>query len=207
VILHLHGALAEHYGPRHEVFVPTVKQAIGLLAGQLDGFRRRFQDARWLIMVGNPETGLSLGEQDLGFQTAGDVHLVPAIDGAGGGRGKAVIGFAILATAIVMSGGTAAGSAGLLSGMSGEAFTVMGASVSWGTVASYGALIGLSGVAMMMAPTPNSDYESREENPSFIFNGVQNTTNQGLPVPIVYGRHLVGSQVISASLVVENLSA
>jgi predicted phage tail protein len=192
VILHLHGALAEHYGPRHEVFVPTVKQAIGLLAGQLDGFRRRFQDARWLIMVGNPETGLSLGEQDLGFQTAGDVHLVPAIDGAGGGRGKAVIGFAILATAIVMSG---------------EAFTVMGASVSWGTVASYGALIGLSGVAMMMAPTPNSDYESREENPSFIFNGVQNTTNQGLPVPIVYGRHLVGSQVISASLVVENLSA
>lgn len=40
---------------------------------------------------------------------------------------------------------------------------------------------------------------------SYLFNGPQNTTNEGGPVPIVYGRVLVGSQVISASYKISNI--
>jgi predicted phage tail protein len=35
---------------------------------------------------------------------------------------------------------------------------------------------------------------------SYSFSGIQNTSRQGVPVPIVYGETLVGSVVISAGI-------
>lgn len=42
---------------------------------------------------------------------------------------------------------------------------------------------------------------------SYLFNGPQNTTREGGPVPIVYGHLVVGSQVISASYNIQYVSA
>ena len=42
---------------------------------------------------------------------------------------------------------------------------------------------------------------------SYLFNGPQNVTREGGPVPVGYGRLLVGSQVIGASYVVKNIDA
>jgi predicted phage tail protein len=40
---------------------------------------------------------------------------------------------------------------------------------------------------------------------SFTFSGITNTAQQGLPVPICYGRTYIGSAVISSGLDVDQL--
>jgi predicted phage tail protein len=80
-----------------------------------------------------------------------------------------------------------------------------------------GAALALGGVAQLLTPVPrvgalstgssagsgnaktgsNSETDPRT---SFNFSGIQNTSYQGTPVPIVYGEVLVGSVVISAGI-------
>jgi predicted phage tail protein len=65
-----------------------------------------------------------------------------------------------------------------------------------------GALI-LSGVAQLLTPVPKvpqgpgSDNDPRK---TYNFSGIQQTSRQGTPVSIVYGKTLVGSVVISAGI-------
>ena len=47
--------------------------------------------------------------------------------------------------------------------------------------------------------------EKPENTPSTYFDGAVNTTAQGHPVPIGYGKLIVGSAVISAGLTVEEV--
>jgi predicted phage tail protein len=70
-----------------------------------------------------------------------------------------------------------------------------------------GVAIALGGISMMLSPQPKvnlSDAESPEETPSFLFNGVTNTTEQGNPVPVVYGEVVTGCQQIAVGLAPED---
>lgn len=64
----------------------------------------------------------------------------------------------------------------------------------------------------ILTPRPqlNGDsYNSREQadqRTSFLFNGPTSTSQQGLPIPVVYGRILIGSQVISSGIQTEVLA-
>jgi predicted phage tail protein len=40
---------------------------------------------------------------------------------------------------------------------------------------------------------------------SYSFSGIQNTSRQGIPVPVVYGETIVGSVVISAGIDVDTI--
>lgn len=64
-------------------------------------------------------------------------------------------------------------------------------------VAGAGMLIS-SIVTAIMGRTKKNDNE--EEGTSYYFNGAQNTTRQGVPVPLIFGRCKVGSAVISSSI-------
>ena len=59
------------------------------------------------------------------------------------------------------------------------------------------------------APTPKATEPSErpENKPSYSFNGAVNTTAQGHPVPVGYGRLIVGSAVISAGIDVDEIPA
>jgi len=60
----------------------------------------------------------------------------------------------------------------------------------------------LGGAAMMLTPdTPDS--ESAEQAENYLFGGPSNTVKQGEPIPLVYGRAIVGSKTISASIFTE----
>jgi predicted phage tail protein len=67
-----------------------------------------------------------------------------------------------------------------------------------------GATMILTGVAQLISPQPTmSPLERGREAArleSFSFSGIVNTSQQGLPVPIIYGRAFAGSAVISAGL-------
>ena len=61
------------------------------------------------------------------------------------------------------------------------------------------------GIIQMLVPVPKTgDPSERPENkPSTYFDGAVNTMAQGHPVPLGYGKLMVGSAVISAGLTVE----
>lgn len=65
----------------------------------------------------------------------------------------------------------------------------------------------IGGVIQMLAPVPKApkDEDRPDNKPSYVFNGAVNTTAQGYPVPVGYGRMIVGSAVISAGIVAEEL--
>ena len=71
--------------------------------------------------------------------------------------------------------------------------TTIAAGIGWSLV--------LGGVAQLLFKPPELQNSDRTENqPSFAFNGAVNTVAQGNPVPVGYGRLIVGSQVISLGL-------
>lgn len=79
----------------------------------------------------------------------------------------------------------------------------------WGTpfiTAGVGMIAG--GVAQMLAPMPKApgNRDRPENQPSYVFNGAVNTEAQGHPVPLLYGRMIVGSAVISAGINAEDYS-
>ena len=97
----------------------------------------------------------------------------------------------------------AGGDNGLLQMLVGVAMVVIGCLTSWTGV---GAAIGSAGIGMILgaictmliAPSNNDDND--DSGSSYYFNGAVNTTTQGNPVPLVFGRCRVGSAVISSSI-------
>lgn len=70
-----------------------------------------------------------------------------------------------------------------------------------------GASMLLGGLIEILSPTPKIDSKagSSDDGTSYYFNGPVNTSAQGIPVPLIYGRCLVGSQAVSAHITIEQL--
>jgi predicted phage tail protein len=144
-----------------------------------------------------------------------EFYVVPFFIGGGGsGMGMIIIGIALVALVIV-TGGTAAaplamgmtsmGSVGVGATITTGALTIAGMSVA-SMMISMGVSMIISGVmAMMMKPpklavegAQTTDSEARSDNK--IFQGLQNTTNSNVPVPIIYGRTRIGGQFVSGEI-------
>ncbi len=67
-----------------------------------------------------------------------------------------------------------------------------------------GVALVLGGVVELLSPRPKKDDKSQLT--SFYFDGPANTEQQGSPVPLIYGRMLVGSHPISASISVDEIA-
>ena len=81
--------------------------------------------------------------------------------------------------------------------------TSLGSGLFGASVSKALGYIGLSlvvgGVSQLLSPSPPSIPEASKLQ-SFSFSGIVNVAEQGLPVPICYGRVITGSVVISAGL-------
>jgi predicted phage tail protein len=69
----------------------------------------------------------------------------------------------------------------------------------------YGMIIG-GIVQALIGGQPPLDQNKDNKN-SYYFNGPANTTRQGAPVSLIYGRVLVGSQLISSNISIDQLIA
>jgi len=190
--IRVYGKLASFLGQRtFEAAVDSAAEAVRFLAVNFPGLERHMADQHYRVTVG----GYDLGEDELadpvGQQT---IKIVPVISGAGGGVGKIIAGVALFASAF-FTGGATIGLLGLAAPLA----------VST-ALAGVGISLALTGVAQLLSPTPRlsgpGTSGNREADPreSFSFSGIQNTSRQGLPVPIVYGETIVGSVVISAGI-------
>ena len=122
--------------------------------------------------------------------------ITPVLSGAGRGFGRFLLGAALI-TVGVMSGGVGfgLGPAGLAGGFATKAGVFSMAALA----GNIGVALAIGGISQMMSPQPTRPKEANK-NESFGFGGVINTINQGVPVPICYGRLYVGSAVISVGL-------
>jgi len=139
-----------------------------------------------------------------------EFYVVPLLIGGGGNAGQIILGAALVAL-VIFTGGTAApvlmGGPGIAAVAVGGSTLGMVAGVTVGSMLmSMGVSMIISGVMGMMMKPPKLavegaqtvDSESRSDNK--IFQGLQNTTNSNVPVPIVYGRTRIGGQFISGEI-------
>lgn len=75
----------------------------------------------------------------------------------------------------------------------------------WGKILALaaqgaGMSLAMTGITEMLTPKGLSARDRPKNGASYTFNGPVNTTAQGNPVPVGYGRMIIGSAVISAGI-------
>ena len=201
----LYGELANFIGHKEfEVKVHSISHAVSILINNFEGVEKYMSPKHYQVKVGNYAVDESELCHPIGQE---DIHFIPVITGAGRGIGKILLGAALIAGAFMFSPMTLG------------SFTAKGIAAGATPFAKIGFLakaslyvgtsLVLSGVSDMLFPLPKFEGFESEEDPrlSFNFNGIQNTSRAGTPVPIVYGEIFTGSVVISASVDTEQVQA
>jgi len=217
----LYGALAKFVGERRFVAeISSAGEAVRMLLANFPGLEQHMADQHYKVIVDNYETDLD----GIHYPASQTIKIVPVLGGAGGGVGKIVAGVALVAAAILLA---PAGAAVLgFAGAGGGALTAAGFTLGVGAanlVGAIGVSLILGGVAQLLSPTPqigdfgpasigsskgrSTSTQATELDPqeSYSFSGIQNTSRQGTPVPVVYGETIVGSVVISAGIDVDTI--
>ena len=211
-VVKVYGALRERLGQcRFELNVATPAQAIKALCVNFPGLDKWLIDSEqdgvaYRVKVGregaSPDDisvlGLPWSEREV-------FSITPVVAGAGG-FGRAIFGGLLIGASFLFPGAGLFGSSAF--GVFGPlAPGTIGALTTVGTALSaVGAGLVLTGVSQIISPTPPSGLELKEANriQNFSFSGITNTSQQGLAVPIAYGRVFVGSAVISSGLDVDH---
>ncbi|MDH0745725.1 tail assembly protein [Pseudomonas sp. GD03842] len=202
--IRLYGTLGARFGRVHTLAVNSASEACRALGVLFPGFEQ--------FMVESKDKGMAFavfhGKRNIGKEELTDppgraeIRIAPVIQGSKrAGLLQTVVGVAIVAAASFFSGGIAAGGAGLFG-------TVGAGAATWGIAGAVGLSLALGGVSQMIAGTPKGlgSQDSADNRPSYGFNGPVNTQAQGNPVPLGYGRMIVGSAVVSAGIYAEDAS-
>jgi len=224
--IRLYGPLAKFIGQRKFLAeISSAGEAISMLLVNFPGLERHMADQYYKVIVDSHESDLD----EIHYPASQTIKIVPVLGGAGGGTGKILAGVALVAFAIV-AGPAAGGFLGLGASAFGTAATATTAATGFVLGAGAAAVIGsvgvaliLGGVSQLLSPTPQlaqigpasqslggsrtTTTEGTEMDPqeSYSFSGIQNTSRQGTPVPVVYGETIVGSVVISAGIDVDDI--
>jgi predicted phage tail protein len=212
-VVKVYGALRKRLGQcRFQFEAETPAQAIKALCANFPGLDKWLIDSEqdgvgYRVMIGKEKITHQSPEGLLLPWSEREVFsITPVVAGAGGSTGSIFAGIGLIALSFILPGAGLFGTTGLL----GAAATsgTMGLLTTLGTaISGIGASLILGGVAQMLSPTPTfSSLERGREAArleSSSFSGIVNTTQQGMPVPVCYGRAYVGSAVISSGLDVD----
>ena len=212
-VVKVYGALRERLGQcRFELNVATPAQAIKALCVNFPGLDKWLIDSEqdgvaYRVKVGKEEaTPSDVSVLGLPWSEREVFSITPVIAGAGGGFGRFIFGGLLIGASFLFPGAGLFGSSAF--GVFGPlAPSTIGALTTVGTALSaVGAGLVLTGVSQIISPTPPSGLELKEANriQNFSFSGITNTSQQGLAVPIAYGRVVVGSAVISSGFDVDH---
>lgn len=181
--IRLYGKLGARFGRKFRLAVESPAEAVRALCAMLDGFERYLTESKdkgitFAVFVGDR----NIGKDDLHFPAGrAEIRIAPVLIGAKrSGVLQTILGIVLIVVGVI----------GNIYG-------------GWGTPfiqAGIGLLVG--GVAQMLAPQPkgSSAGDKADNKASYAFNGPVNTQAQGNPVPVCYGRMIVGSAVISAGI-------
>ena len=197
----LYGELAKFVGEKTlEAEVNNAAQAIRFLVVNFPKLEAHMSDKYYKVIIDNWE----LNDKELHFPSGkNDIKIVPVVGGAGGGAGRQILFGAIIIGASFMFPG--AGMFGTTS-IFGKAAVAGGTLTKLGTITSViGASLILQGISGMLTPVETIPEENQDPRRSFNFSGIQNTSRAGVAVPVIYGRTITGSVVISANITNEQV--
>ena len=187
--IRLYGKLAKFIGHRVlEADVATAAEAVRFLLANWPELERHMSDQHYRVSVGTYDLVAEELHDPAGQQ---EIKIVPVMAGAGA-VGRIVAGIALVAFALLFAPGAAL--AGGLITLGSQAVPI---------IIGVGVSLALGGVAQLLTPTPKVPTGPDTQNDprkSYSFSGIQNTSRQNTPVPIVYGETIVGSVVISAGI-------
>lgn len=186
--IRLYGILGATFGREFKLSVSSPKEAVRALCVILPGFERYLNTSKQRGLTYAVFSGKrNLNNDEIVMdQSSADIRIAPLIVGSKrGGIFQTILGAALVAAAIWMpSVGIAA---------SNIMFQIGGA-------------MALGGIVQMLSPqtTGLASKQSADNKASYAFGGVTNTTAQGNPVPLLYGRRRIGGAIISAGIYVED---
>jgi predicted phage tail protein len=189
----LYGKLAKFIGHRVlEADVASAAEAVRFLLANWPELERHMNDQHYRVSVGTYDLTIDELHDPAG---AAPISFVPVVAGAGA-AGRIILGAALIVGAFFTGGATI--------GLLGLAAPIAVSTVLLGV----GASLVLGGVAQLLTPIPkipqgvSNSGKDTDEDPrkSYSFSGIQNTSRQGVPVPIVYGETVVGAVTISAGI-------
>ncbi|MDX0230237.1 tail assembly protein [Sinorhizobium meliloti] len=172
VTVRLHGVLGEQYGPEHRFAINTPREAIAALDANYPGFRRDFLKVQHYGLLCDGDWRDENNCPDVAnAPVAREIDICPIIEGR--------IYAPILAAVQAVVG------TGVIS-------TIIAGGIT------LGLLVGASLLLTPKPKRPTGDDGRKDEN--YMFSGPENITEQGVAVPLIYGRCFVGSVVVSAGL-------
>lgn len=195
--IYLEGAMGRNFGREWMLDIHTPIEALQLIQANLPRFGQWIRDnlkryEKCMIICKYADGRIeALDEKTmLMHKEVKEIHFVPWVEGAG----KAFQ--YIAAAAMIVVGAVLC----YFAPPAGGWMLNMGTSL---LVAGGGMLLSAVVTAIMGRTKRN---ESDSDQTSYYFNGAQNTTRQGVPVPLIFGRCKVGSAVISSSINVSDQS-
>lgn len=180
----LYGDLGRQFGKVHRYAAKSAAECVRAMCATLPGFREAFAPNYYRVLRAGKEL-LDLDGARSPQSEKESIRIIPVVTGAkSGGFFGAILGIALIIFAPYLAPAF------------GAAFATAAASVGWSLL--------IGGVSQLLfapdKPQKVGSYEAANNRPSYAFSGAVNTIAQGNPVPICYGRLIVGSQVISAGL-------
>jgi len=189
------GSLATTFGrERYRLLeTGTTTEAFSAMKHTIQGFEAFIREsARKGIRFAIFRNRLNVGETDFALSGTTEIRIVPVVAGSkNGGLFTTIAGVALIVVGAVAS--------------------AFGQAWIGAPLINIGIAMTIGGVIQMLTPVPKSgsqqEQASTENKPSYLFNGAFNSTQQGLPVPVVYGKMLVGSSVVAIGTWAEAIPA
>jgi len=178
----LHGILAKEFKKTFSLAIKRPKEVFDAISCTHSNFRHRIvelanQGVHFTLLVDGKK--MTTIEELSIVSDNQQIDIVPFVCGAG--KVGAII--AVVALGVLTAG------AGIALGVS--------------LLTNVGVGLVMMGIQMALAPKPKMDRPSADVNSakqSFLFSSKANTAEQGIPVPVGYGRLRVGSAVIQSTI-------
>ena len=208
-VVKVYAALRKRLGQcRFEFDVATPAQAIKALCVNFPGLDKWLIDSEqdgvgYRVTVSKEKaTEENVASLLMPFSDREVFSITPVIAGAGRGTGQILLGAALIAVAIA----NPFAGVGLVKG-AGVGFSAVAGGGFAAFAGNLGIALVLGGIAQAISPQPELDSTVDEsvQLESFTFSNVVNTSRQGMPCPIAYGRLFVGSAVLSSGLDVDQV--
>ena len=201
--IRVYGKLAKFLKQRvFEADVASAAEAVRFLVVNFPQLRPHMAEQYYKVTVGTYALAADELHDPAGQQ---EIKIVPVLAGAGGSTSQILLGVGLIAASFLFPGAGAFGTTGLFgagqAAVGVSSVAVLNAAAVGTALSIVGASLVLSGVAGLLTPVPTvSTDQQPDPRKSYSFSGVQNTSRQGIPVPVVYGETVVGSVVVSAGL-------
>jgi predicted phage tail protein len=206
--VYLEGEMGEKFGTHFYFNAPTVQDAIKCLDANFSGLKK------YLIDCHNDDIGfeIDVANNKLDYEVEmlmtlkeGDITITPIPAGSKSAAAKILAAIAMVVIAIYapwLFGAAPTGTMTVSGGLTVSTGGAAGALGTWG--AGLGMVqsglylmavnLAMAGINQMMAPDPATD---GDQESSYLFNGAEQNTIQGDPVPVLYGMLRVPGQPIS----------